>query len=305
MRDSRESRRRRSNAAGRKGSADPAVPRRLPRRPRARRACVARYMAAVKAGGAGALLLRPEQPATSTANLKGSGRLPPEVLTHDRAADRGPQARDATRTGLRDGTDASSGIRRDHRPPDARRPRRRPGRGRPRPRLPRGRRQVPHHAGTCRSRPRAPTQRRRAPPTLRAVMNGDVKVVAQQARAPLHRAPRRRRTAASETRTAWPAAAASTAAGRDHNLTVELDGYQFHNSRHSWEQDRQREREARQRGDEFRRYTYADVFEDPALRCCAELGRATRRALRPRRRSAPAPARARCTGRARRRPASP
>ena len=51
----------------------------------------------------------------------------------------------------------------------------------------------------------------------------------------------------------------------DQKLTVELDGYQFHNSRHSWEQDRHREREARARGDEFRRYTYGDVFERPAL----------------------------------------
>jgi Transcriptional regulator, AbiEi antitoxin len=46
-------------------------------------------------------------------------------------------------------------------------------------------------------------------------------------------------------------------------LTVELDSYRFHNSRHSWEQDRRREREARTRGDEFRRYTWGDVFEDP------------------------------------------
>jgi predicted transcriptional regulator of viral defense system/very-short-patch-repair endonuclease len=51
----------------------------------------------------------------------------------------------------------------------------------------------------------------------------------------------------------------------DHHLTVELDGYRFHNSRHSWEQDRRREREARARGDDFRRYTYGDVFERPAL----------------------------------------
>jgi very-short-patch-repair endonuclease len=50
-----------------------------------------------------------------------------------------------------------------------------------------------------------------------------------------------------------------------YRLTVELDGYRFHNSRHSWEQDRRREREARARGDEFRRYTYGDVFEDPAF----------------------------------------
>jgi very-short-patch-repair endonuclease len=46
-------------------------------------------------------------------------------------------------------------------------------------------------------------------------------------------------------------------------LTVELDGYRFHNSRYAWEQDRSREREARARGDDFRRYTYGDVFEDP------------------------------------------
>jgi very-short-patch-repair endonuclease len=49
----------------------------------------------------------------------------------------------------------------------------------------------------------------------------------------------------------------------EHRLTVELDGYRFHNSRHSWEQDRRREREARARGDEFRRYTSLDVFDDP------------------------------------------
>lgn len=46
-------------------------------------------------------------------------------------------------------------------------------------------------------------------------------------------------------------------------LTVELDGYRFHSTRHAWEQDRRREREARARGDEFRRYTYGDVVEDP------------------------------------------
>ncbi len=51
-------------------------------------------------------------------------------------------------------------------------------------------------------------------------------------------------------------------------LTVELDGYTYHVSRHAWERDRRREREAYARGDEFRRYTYGDVFEDtgPMLR---------------------------------------
>ncbi|MDQ3849484.1 MAG: hypothetical protein M3296_02570 [Actinomycetota bacterium] len=63
-------------------------------------------------------------------------------------------------------------------------------------------------------------------------------------------------------------------------MTVELDGYRYHHSRHAWEQDRRREREVRARGDEFRRYTYADVFDDPPL-MLAEL-----RALLPRRRPA-------------------
>jgi very-short-patch-repair endonuclease/phosphoribosylcarboxyaminoimidazole (NCAIR) mutase len=49
----------------------------------------------------------------------------------------------------------------------------------------------------------------------------------------------------------------------EHRLTVELDGYRYHTSRHAWEQDRRREREAYARGDEFRRYTYGDVCEDP------------------------------------------
>ena len=51
----------------------------------------------------------------------------------------------------------------------------------------------------------------------------------------------------------------------DHRLTVELDGYRYHRSRHAWEQDRRREREARARGDDFRRYTYGDVCEEAAL----------------------------------------
>ena len=49
----------------------------------------------------------------------------------------------------------------------------------------------------------------------------------------------------------------------EHRLTVELDSYRFHNSRYAWEQDRRREREARIRGDEFRRFTYGDITEDP------------------------------------------
>jgi very-short-patch-repair endonuclease len=46
-------------------------------------------------------------------------------------------------------------------------------------------------------------------------------------------------------------------------LTVELDSYRYHSSRHAWEQDRKRERQARRRGDDFRRFTSDDVFHDP------------------------------------------
>jgi very-short-patch-repair endonuclease len=49
----------------------------------------------------------------------------------------------------------------------------------------------------------------------------------------------------------------------EHRLTVELDSYRYHGSRHAWEKDREREREARARGDEFRRYTWRDVEEKP------------------------------------------
>ena len=49
----------------------------------------------------------------------------------------------------------------------------------------------------------------------------------------------------------------------EQRLTVELDSYRYHSSRHAWEQDRRREREAYARGDEFRRYTYGDIFDAP------------------------------------------
>ena len=58
----------------------------------------------------------------------------------------------------------------------------------------------------------------------------------------------------------------------ERRLTIELDSYRFHHSRHSWEQDRRRERDARAHGDDFRRYTWADVFEEPR-QMLAELRR--------------------------------
>jgi predicted transcriptional regulator of viral defense system len=56
----------------------------------------------------------------------------------------------------------------------------------------------------------------------------------------------------------------------DRKLTIELDSYTFHHTRHAWEQDRRRERDAHARGDDFRRYTWGDVFERPAA-TAAEL----------------------------------
>jgi hypothetical protein len=44
-------------------------------------------------------------------------------------------------------------------------------------------------------------------------------------------------------------------------LTVELDSYRYHATRKAWEDDRQRRREARDRGDRFREYTWYDVVE--------------------------------------------
>jgi hypothetical protein len=58
----------------------------------------------------------------------------------------------------------------------------------------------------------------------------------------------------------------------DQHLAVELDSYRYHHTRHAWEQDRRREREAHARGDQHRRYTYGDVLERPE-RMLTELRR--------------------------------
>jgi very-short-patch-repair endonuclease len=70
----------------------------------------------------------------------------------------------------------------------------------------------------------------------------------------------------------------------EHRLTVELDGYTYHASRYAWEQDRRREREAHARGDQFRRYTYGDVYEHPRAMLAELQGllRASRRSAVPR-----------------------
>lgn len=59
-------------------------------------------------------------------------------------------------------------------------------------------------------------------------------------------------------------------------LTVELLGFRFHASRHAWERDQRRAREAYARGDEFRAYTWDDVTQTPAV-VLAELSPLLRR----------------------------
>jgi len=119
--------------------------------------------------------------------------------------------------------------------------------------------------GTAPARVEEVLDRRRGSPgagKLRRILHGEVRVTLsklerqflarlKEARLPL---PETNRVAGGRrVDCRWPG----------QRLTVELDSYRYHHTRHAWEQDRAREREARTRGDEFRRFTYADVFEAP------------------------------------------
>lgn len=113
--------------------------------------------------------------------------------------------------------------------------------------------------GVLDRRPNAPGAR-----TLRRILRGDVHVVLSKLERRFlellgeHSLPRpvtNRRAGSYWVDCRWP----------EHKLTVELQSYTFHNSRHSFEHDHRREREAYLRGDEFRRYTWGDVFEHPRL----------------------------------------
>src|SRR3954451_2066691 len=108
-------------------------------------------------------------------------------------------------------------------------------------------------------------------PSLRRIVDGDARVTLS----PLERRflellaehglplPRTNRPAgAYRVDCRWP----------DRRLIVELHRYPFQHLPPAPEQDRRRERDARARGDDFRRYTWADVFEHPA-QVLAELPR--------------------------------
>ena len=97
---------------------------------------------------------------------------------------------------------------------------------------------------------------------LRAILRGDTRVtlsglerrfleLLREAGLPL---PRTNRVAgAHRVDCRWP----------EYRLTVELDGYRYHNTRYGWEQDRERERAADAREETHRRYTHEDVFNNP------------------------------------------
>jgi len=111
----------------------------------------------------------------------------------------------------------------------------------------------------------------RTPAKLRRIIEGHVPVTLSELEArfltlhaenELPQPVTNRRTGAHYVDCRWP----------DHHLTVELDSYRYHHTRHAWEHDRRRERAAHARGDDHRRYTYGDVFENPSL-MLAELRR--------------------------------
>jgi very-short-patch-repair endonuclease len=132
--------------------------------------------------------------------------------------------------------------------------------------------------GTTPTQVEAVLERRRYSPgvaALRTVLHGDIHVtlsslerrfLAQLKAAQLPLPQTNRPAGGRRVDCRWP----------EHRLTIELDGYRYHRSRHAWEQDRRREREARLRGDEFRRYTYGDVFEQPRF-MLGDLDRLLRR----------------------------
>jgi hypothetical protein len=62
----------------------------------------------------------------------------------------------------------------------------------------------------------------------------------------------------------------------EYGVTVELVSYRYHNSRHAWEGDHDREREARACNDEWRSFTYDDVMGDQTY-MLAELRKLLRR----------------------------
>jgi hypothetical protein len=146
-------------------------------------------------------------------------------------------------------------------PEDRRRPRRHPRPAGPRQRLPQA---VVKHRTKPEAVDRVLARRHNWPGAreLRRFLWGDEPVTLSRLESSFIAAVRRARLPLPETNRPadaryvdcrWP----------EHRLTVELDGYAYHATRHAWERDLDRERRAHARGDEFRRYSWRDVVEVP------------------------------------------
>jgi hypothetical protein len=109
----------------------------------------------------------------------------------------------------------------------------------------------------------ARTPRAKGAAKLRRVLRGDVRVTLSELERRFLKLLREHGLPLPATNTK-PGAHRVDCRWPDHRLTVELDSYSYHNSRHAWEQDRRRERQAHARGDQHRRYTHRDVTHAPA-----------------------------------------
>lgn len=116
------------------------------------------------------------------------------------------------------------------------------------------------HGTTPRQVKAAMGRRQKAPGAakLRAIMEGDVKVVLSKLEAKFLKLLKdeglplpdtNKRIGARRVDFHWTSP----------QVTVEVDGYRYHRSRHAWDKDYARALEARARGDEFRRYSHEDV----------------------------------------------
>lgn len=122
------------------------------------------------------------------------------------------------------------------------------------------------HKTTPRQVKAAMSRRKRAPGAakLRAIMDGDVKVVLSKLEARFLALVKAEGLPLPDTNKRVGGRRVDFHWQREH-ITVEVDGYRYHRSRHTWEKDYERALEARARGEEFRRYSYADVTQRGTL----------------------------------------
>ena len=255
----------------------------------------ARYLAAVLACGERRAAQRPRRRASARA---------PQGLG---ATAGGDHADGAARAGRQDATIAPRRLAADattwrriphhHRRTHPHGPREGPRPRCPGPGLPRGRGPLPHHARAGRSRARPTAQHARAPPSCATSSAETFASPSASSRSDSFDCCARKGSR-SRRRTALPAAAAWTAAGPSNDSPSSSTATSSTTRATPGNRIAAASAQAHARGDEFRRYTYGDVFEHPtemltelrALLPRARLGGRRRLAQRPQldRRRAPA-----------------